>query len=157
MREKPSSVTVAWSTFRITPASAGKTEYLMKLRGITKDHPRECGKNISVKPAETIQQGSPPRVREKPSHLKYGTRSIRITPASAGKTLLSVVIGSMSTGSPPRVREKLKPPLPLSRCVGITPASAGKTNPTVSKIVSKWDHPRECGKNCYKTKESISH
>ena len=112
---------------RITPASAGKT-HLGTLRLIQfQDHPRECGKNPLNTVISATNVGSPPRVREKHYLLLPSSTKNRITPASAGKTL----IGSSSVpfprdhprecgknikkspktqlflGSPPRVREKL--------------------------------------------------
>ena len=38
---------------------------------------------------------------------------------------------------------------------GITPACAGKTRFQISLAVWLWDHPRVCGKNCWK-QEDIS-
>ena len=50
---------------RITPASAGKTNFRVKRVVLEWDHPRECGKNHSSKLLQAFYQGSPPRVREK--------------------------------------------------------------------------------------------
>ena len=49
----------------ITPASAGKTFLLSSQLTWTWDHPRECGKNFNQCFLQSLQLGSPPRVREK--------------------------------------------------------------------------------------------
>ena len=73
---------------RITPASAGKTKTKTGKIALNRDHPRECGKNICIAYIVSVVVGSPPRVREKPPVSTSHIYSIRITPASAGKTLL---------------------------------------------------------------------
>ena len=111
---------------RITPACAGKTPLaILHLPG-GEDHPRVCGKDITVNGAMNSPAGSPPRVRERPKNLWKLIFILRITPACAGKTLCPVVclinlwdhprvcgkdrlnclkrVGPR--GSPPRVRER---------------------------------------------------
>ena len=132
---------------RITPACAGKTFTSLVEEKLHRDHPRVCGKNDFALLFSYSFSGSPPRVREKPKLLRHNRRNFRITPASAGKTMLVCLSGchlrdhprecgkngkeksvaSNPKGSPPRVREKLMlstNPLAETR---ITPASAGKT------------------------------
>ena len=71
---------------RITPACAGKRQYLTRCVGGMRDHPRVCGeKRVEISPQEFIE-GSPPRVRGKDSYAKLCTYTIRITPACAGKS-----------------------------------------------------------------------
>ena len=71
---------------RITPAHAGKTFGITKITGLESDHPRACGENASNAINSAVGFGSPPRMRGKPSHLLFSSRSRRITPAHAGKT-----------------------------------------------------------------------
>ena len=55
------------------------------------DHPRECGKNeVTFLKVKRIK-GSPPRVREKHVVENVQKGLNRITPASAGKTLLELL------------------------------------------------------------------
>ncbi|EHI77355.1 hypothetical protein HMPREF9184_00525 [Streptococcus sp. oral taxon 058 str. F0407] len=53
----------------------------------TKDHPRECGKNLIIPFSIMAISGSPPRVREKLVNGRITSSYPGITPASAGKTL----------------------------------------------------------------------
>ena len=50
---------------RITPACAGKTSLPIIRYNIAWDHPRVCGKNLSIRDLLGLISGSPPRVREK--------------------------------------------------------------------------------------------
>ena len=167
VREKPNGEYPNNNTYGITPASAGKT--LVRLRRVvwTADHPRECGKNCLAKVPFYHLQVSPPRVREKLNHSCLTSLDHRITPASAGKTIvLSCMLKHLKDhprecgknfinfstcygdlGSPPRVREKPLFLSSVSSTYRITSASAGKTNLSELALEGLRDHPRECGKN----------
>ena len=131
----------------ITPACAGKTPARFNASQTTKDHPRVCGENPDVGALQGLCEGSPPRVRGKPSGPACPRFYSGITPACAGKTILLIssrviprdhprVCGENPSplkrrnalkGSPPRVRGKpATKVLPYYR-PGITPACAGKT------------------------------
>ena len=56
-------------------------------------------------------------------------------------------------GSPPRVREKLIYSQKENATHGITPACAGKTLQVLLSGNLAWDHPRVCGKNCWKQED----
>ena len=91
----------------------------------------------------------------------------RITPAGAGKTVLSkdgenkhqdhprrcgensVLVEPLGClpGSPPQVRGKLHRELIWMTLYWITPAGAGKTTVTALKAEREQDHPRRCGEN----------
>ena len=71
---------------RITPAHAGKTSLVSGLRSVSTDHPRACGENNHVSLLGNIFGGSPPRMRGKRSSVPPKSRTLRITPAHAGKT-----------------------------------------------------------------------
>ena len=93
--------------------------------------------------------------------------SLRITPAGAGKTPVSVFLGfsltdhprrcgencriiftfNLITGSPPKVRGKLLKALSWVAIQRITPAGAGKTLRVRAPPPSRTDHPRRCGEN----------
>ena len=81
---------------RITPAHAGKTFGITKITGLESDHPRACGENASNAINSAVGFGSPPRMRGKPSHLLFSSRSRRITPAHAGKTLRKCYISEVN-------------------------------------------------------------
>ena len=71
---------------RITPACAGKTPPYGFVGTVTRDHPRVCGKNLTLNISVLDSLGSPPRVREKRVFSSSRNLNTRITPACAGKT-----------------------------------------------------------------------
>ena len=167
MREKLTKEELEKELLRITPAYAGKTACFASSSTIMRDHPRVCGKNTANNWDEAVNMGSPPRMREKLQLPSYLRLLRRITPAYAGKTVVSIRIVTGNgdhprvcgknlspisiqvgiEGSPPRMREKLKGLARLPRCPRITPAYAGKTLSITSAYILLWDHPRVCGKN----------
>ena len=71
---------------RITPAGAGKTNYIPFTATDAEDHPRRCGENLLQAKTACIHSGSPPQVRGKHTLLYPRCVLPRITPAGAGKT-----------------------------------------------------------------------
>ena len=148
MRGKPVLCKENLCSDRITPAHAGKTFGITKITGLESDHPRACGENASNAINSAVGFGSPPRMRGKPSHLLFSSRSRRITPAHAGKTggsvrsCLSISdhpracgenffikrLTFFPGGSPPRMRGKQGIYEFEANVNRITPAHAGKTN-----------------------------
>ena len=126
VRGKPGQSWKVSELKRITPACAGKTPTLEKIKCPPRDHPRVCGENLIVTAAVAASSGSPPRVRGKPLSEWERLTRLRITPACAGKTEFHGiafarnrdhprVCGENSNsnfnsvkqkGSPPRVRGK---------------------------------------------------
>ena len=112
-------------------------------------------------------QGSPPRMRGKPTHTRQKARNVGITPADAGKTHIPLVFRdlckdhprgcgenrlfcgqyALKSGSPPRMRGKHTVYFMSSGKPRITPAGAGKTVGVEEKIALHKDHPRRCGEN----------
>ena len=70
----------------ITPAGAGKTFSLTCQLPRLQDHPRRCGENNRSAVDDLGAIGSPPQVRGKQLQYIFRVRSVRITPAGAGKT-----------------------------------------------------------------------
>ena len=153
----------------ITPAWAGKRDKPALILRVVKDHPRVGGEKSHAAPVVRTGVGSPPRGRGKVFVCFLVTRSLRITPAWAGKRYAQ---GGASTpggdhprvggekaligrclfglrGSPPRGRGKERPYRPWAAFIGITPAWAGKRR---NERVILWtirDHPRVGGeKRC---------
>ena len=138
------------SVYRITPADAGKTRWGICAPYVYKDHPRGCGENRLLTLHKTQTLGSPPRMQGKHVSKIKSSGANRITPADAGKTLLSFFLSPFTQdhprgcgenrsggvelgkerGSPPRMRGKLTDNQKLHRRIGITPADAGKTHLT---------------------------
>ena len=71
---------------RITPAGAGKTGHIHRIRLRNRDHPRRCGENFCPRQSMLAIMGSPPQVRGKPPEKLPESLIKRITPAGAGKT-----------------------------------------------------------------------
>ena len=114
-------------------------------------------------------EGSPPRMRGKPSSGALSDAAGGITPADAGKTLFAISIArlywdhprgcgenaparsssSPTQGSPPRMRGKPFAPRRYHYRVGITPADAGKTFCLNGQNPPTGDHPRGCGENVF--------
>ena len=155
VREKLYYTGHAPNPFGITPACAGKTNAVPLVLSVSWDHPRVCGKNSRISARSLDSPGSPPRVREKRLHDCKGLAFSGITPACAGKTLISkcceiiirdhprvcgknfcsIETNQMTSGSPPRVREKLHQEYNQTNTPGITPACAGKTSVGIIKLV----------------------
>ena len=89
MRGKATPLTTPKRCDRITPAYAGKRPACTRLRACTWDHPRVCGEKLPPDYHRAAQRGSPPRMRGKGRCNFPVSDSDRITPAYAGKRLLS--------------------------------------------------------------------
>ncbi len=132
---------------RITPAWAGKSIQRHTACSAVQDHPRMGGEKGSMLSNLPVSSGSPPHGRGKVMQVCIATGLRGITPAWAGKRILTKVrivsdkdhprMGGEKpsskppwipwTGSPPHGRGKglwMPCPLPLP---GITPAWAGKS------------------------------
>ena len=88
MRGKLVTYSIGIPGFGITPAYAGKTWVVKKIKLGQEDHPRVCGENHSPIMTVAEQIGSPPRMRGKPVKIMQLFAPARITPAYAGKTAL---------------------------------------------------------------------
>ena len=64
------------------------------------DHPRVCGENKAPDYHMAAEGGSPPRVRGKHYVHCPVLEERRITPACAGKTLLTISLGTIKTDHP---------------------------------------------------------
>ena len=131
------------------------------------DHPRGCGENWLSDLWGGIKNGSPPRMRGKPSSGALADAAGGITPADAGKTFFRSFIrcrrrdhprgcgenafrNQYSTailGSPPRMRGKRSCKVFQQSDAGITPADAGKTGSGRQDVRKRNHHPRGCGEN----------
>ena len=131
----------------ITPAQAGKSRWSRGPGGCGSDHPRAGGEKPTRKRWTRSTTGSPPRGRGKAfTAAKVAVRH-RITPAWAGKSLVTPSIPqtrgdhprvggektvtekgeTQRTGSPPRRRGKDRRLVVDVLPEGITPAWAGKS------------------------------
>ena len=152
---------------RITPAYAGRTPVPPAKQSAAADHPRVCGENSGCPRMTAARRGSPPRMRGEPSSVPRAWVWLRITPAYAGRTRVS--LGSIgffpdhprvcgengeqatrnlcTRGSPPRMRGEQAAQWVGEADVGITPAYAGRTSWQTILRLRRTDHPRVCGEN----------
>ena len=146
-RGKGSKVMVQFRFQGITPAWAGKSTKPFPQIFFIQDHPRVGGEKLRFQVISARELGSPPRGRGKEKRPKTLGPAYRITPAWAGKSLLTKhkkttgrdhprVGGEKHTeqratahggGSPPRGRGKVSSVSMCTRSPGITPAWAGKS------------------------------
>ena len=156
---------------RITPACAGKSRTRSGAPVAFWDHPRVCGEKCGRTKINWRAVGSPPRVRGKATCRMRWCKISRITPACAGKRVLSKRLSRVyqdhprvcgeklaafcwsfsTTGSPPRVRGKALMLTVSGLPDRITPACAGKSQYALLPQNFNRDHPRVCGE---KTKKS---
>ena len=126
MRGKDAGCLVHHKKHRITPAYAGKRCLGHLFQVELRDHPRVCGEKMAAVCFCWCIWGSPPRMRGKEYVANEDVRWLGITPAYAGKSLLSAgrnsahrdhprVCGEKAQnvesfcpirGSPPRMRGK---------------------------------------------------
>ena len=156
-----------WTEAGITPARAGKTATMTPVICTSEDHPRSCGKDHDAIFEQAVELGSPPLVRERRRGKPRFFTPTGITPARAGKTLISywkkkeirdhprscgkdfvcVFRRTSNVGSPPLVRERRCLSFFRTRELRITPARAGKTVRLYHSTPLEKDHPRSCGKD----------
>ena len=102
MRGKVKPGTVLCTSFRITPAYAGKSvmDFIQLFQ--VWDHPRVCGEKPQDYTGHKLAEGSPPRMRGKASGQQTNNDTPRITPAYAGKSY-SPFVPAWISGDHPRV------------------------------------------------------
>ena len=143
---------------RITPACAGKSGLSFLPLPALRDHPRVCGKKVTVIRSQTINEGSPPPVRGKDTGGGLNLPVAGITPACAGKRLTCINDSAFREDHPRVCGEKDKAAEKAQHlrgkgnwhyCIlvftGITPARAGKSLTIPNLTTRSWDHPRACG------------
>ena len=88
MRGKAFASSTAFQQLRITPAHAGKRDWVVIGAETEKDHPRPCGEKFAGFNVSTFNGGSPPPMRGKGPIFALHFRPAGITPAHAGKRIL---------------------------------------------------------------------
>ena len=147
MRGKLSPAPSRISTYRITPADAGKTRSGCTRQRAGQDHPRGCGENAVIGYALPATGGITPADAGKTKPRFRGFSGSQDHPRGCGENEDVDMHHVNANGSPPRMRGKLSSVSLPYRARRITPADAGKTI-TVHKAVKKiLDHPRGCGEN----------
>ena len=131
---------------RITPAYAGKSRTAPIPACWAPDHPRVCGEKRPASVSFRSFSGSPPHMRGKDKDFFSSMKWYRITPAHAGKSLITAgshtlegdhprTCGEKNQKDPKKLKTRGSPPhmrgkdvLCFCQCAGhgITPAHAGK-------------------------------
>ncbi len=92
---------------RITPAYAGKSDFVFFLAPLVLDHPRLCGEKVATIATKKRTPGSPPPMRGKDKRSNHTAGCVGITPAYAGKSGIPLSRLSRNSGSPPPMRGKV--------------------------------------------------
>ena len=108
MRGKVHYAGLDYDPIRITPAYAGKSCSVPGECGLSRDHPRVCGEKLNSCIPAGIVIGSPPRMRGKGPSARTARKTIRITPAYAGKSTAAFSSFSLSRDHPRVCGEKTK-------------------------------------------------
>lgn len=145
MRGKDSDGGQRASASRITPAYAEKRYWQRTIQREYRDHPRICGEKLKSMVGGLVSLGSPPRMRGKGQAGCKVVVEFGITPACAGKRLLTSSGDTRGWDHPRVCGEKCIVHVLVSEELGITPACAGKRMPRVYGPSVPGDHPRVCG------------
>ena len=122
---------------RITPAYAGKRPSANIRECVTRDHPRIRGEKILHRFLCQLRLGSPPHTRGKESISSVLKSLSGITPAYAGKRVVSREAARLA-GDHPRIRGEKSFDLIISAdTLWITPAYAGKRHYSTKNIYGK--------------------
>ena len=112
----------------ITPACAGRRKSRRFLWIASTDHPRVCGEKPHFPSAPAPPTGSPPRVRGEACLLLLLENIERITPACAGRSLISESMLSAMEDHPRVCGEKVASPHDFSPVNGSPPRVRGEEN-----------------------------
>ena len=93
--------------YRITPACAGKSHFILLMSSLIKDHPRMCGEKAIRASVRDNAPGSPPHVRGKAKLDEKHKVVYGITPACAGKSFFRVVLNINTEDHPRMCGEKI--------------------------------------------------
>ena len=169
MRGKAQGLKRVCRKLGITPAYAGKSCTPGIDSGFPRDHPRICGEKSITALSLRRSQGSPPHMRGKGAAATAATVGIGITPAYAGKSMVSLLTRQLERdhpricgekwasrskrhrlrGSPPHMRGKACHASCHAGLRRITPAYAGKSRLFWGHGGGREDHPRICGEKLF--------
>ena len=106
------------------------------------------GEDFECEDERDYAVGSPPHARGRQEERDSFEKTVRITPACAGKTWTNSSQAQQPNGSPPHARGRHSYDATTDMRVRITPACAGKTFTVHSPTASPADHPRMRGEDC---------
>ena len=133
--------------FRITPACAGKTQFLGRRQGRGEDHPRMRGEDRIYYVKCSGFAWITPACAGKTNGLDSNFALPRDHPRMRGEDLIAPFGRTLSRGSPPHARGRRHPIHLRNTKRGITPACAGKTRSGPHRPRGQPDHPRMRGED----------
>ena len=129
----------------ITPACAGKRMLVGECPKPLWDHPRVCGEKEIAAGRDVAYWGSPPRVRGKAAVAALKGHAAGITPAYAGKRLITTMMRNQLRDHPRVCGEKIPMAGNAPVRAGSPPRMRGKVHCPRSRLGRTRDHPRVCG------------
>ena len=132
---------------RITPAYAGKRTLLFTLNLDKWDHPRLCGEKPTLKHLHLPTVGSPPPMRGKAAPSVADLKSVRITPAYAGKRSICTILFFTNWDHPRLCGEKTGNRLKYNFITGSPPPMRGKAGSLLRHRFHQWITPAYAGKS----------
>ena len=156
MRGKGKRYNLGRFDHRITPAYAGKRRQIDRKEKPQEDHPRLCGEKAFTDNFVLVLEGSPPPMRGKAVKSHRVCQEVWITPAYAGKRLISPISAPPRQDHPRLCGEKPVVKRHFIVVFRITPAYAGKRVYRAKVKAFDEDHPRLCGeKQTYLLQEGM--
>ena len=128
MRGKGTNQEIAFNHLRITPAYAGKRDFLPDSQSRKEDHPRLCGEKALMLIGIILGLGSPPPMRGKADSEAAQKEFQRITPAYAGKSFHGHSQENTPTDHPRLCGEKFARMMNGQTPIGSPPPMRGKAN-----------------------------
>ena len=121
------------------------------------DHPRTCGeKSPAFLPAPTAL-GSPPHMRGKAEGKAEIARTLRITPAHAGKSVFHGFCAVEIQDHPRTCGEKYRMMPPVTIMLGSPPHMRGKVEPSARLVGERRITPAHAGKRLKRSRSTVPH
>ena len=150
MRGKVYSLRIFCQSMWITPAYAGKRKIFDCYFQIKEDHPRLCGEKSKFNLHCFSPLGSPPPMRGKGWVSAILMKFHGITPAYAGKRLVSITINGTLKDHPRLCGEKRKNVIVIYLLNGSPPPMRGKEYRTARSAQTSRITPAYAGKRLYR-------
>ena len=141
---------------RIIPAHAGSSRGGVEHEPVRGDHPRACGEQGVLPPANHASVGSSPRMRGAARHEQGWHGEHGIIPAHAGSSTLGRADVALCQDHPRACGEQRLYDLRHTFATGIIPAHAGSSPTTRARSGAGSDHPRACGEQATSTDSNPS-
>ena len=132
---------------RITPAHAGRSLRFPNHKVRIRDHPRACGEKPQRPTSKPRLRGSPPRMRGEDDNQTLSQKTLRITPAHAGRRGYWTLSNSAEKDHPRACGEKPLYPTLFVRIIGSPPRMRGEVPAIPSELQSIRITPAHAGRS----------